>query len=177
MLPKLTLVLGGAASGKSAFAERLVTDTGAPRVYLATAQTWDDEMRAKVARHRDMRGHGWETVEAPLEVMPALQAAGADHVVLLDCATMWLSNTMLAERDLEVAGDLLLGALAASPARVVVVSNEVGLSGVPGNAMARRFRDAQGRLNQRIAAEADLVVGVMAGLPMVLKGRLPGPPA
>lgn len=174
MLPKLTLVLGGAASGKSAYAERLVTDTAAPRVYLATAEAWDDEMRAKVARHRDMRGRGWHTVEAPLDVMSALHDADPDQVVLLDCATMWLSNSLLAEHDLDVAGDVLLAALAACPARVVVVSNEVGQSGVPDNAMARRFREAQGTLNQRIAAQSDLVVAVMAGLPMVLKGRLPG---
>lgn len=173
MLTELTLVLGGAASGKSTFAESLVVQSGQNRVYLATAQAFDDEMQAKVARHRQMRGDGWQTIEAPLDPGSPLHDIAADQVVLLDCATMWLSNHLLAESDLEQARDTLLASLAACPAPVVVVSNEVGLSVVPENPLARRFREAQGRLNQTLAARAGLVVNVVAGLPQVLKGHLP----
>jgi adenosylcobinamide kinase / adenosylcobinamide-phosphate guanylyltransferase len=173
MLPKLTLVLGGAASGKSAWAEQLVLQTLLQPVYMATAQAWDAEMQAKIARHRDMRGSGWQTVEAPLDLCPALNAANADQTVLLDCATLWLSNHLLAEDDLEAQTADLLAALDRCAACVVVVSNEVGAGIVPENALARRFRQAQGELNQRLAAQAGLVVAVMAGLPLVLKGQLP----
>lgn len=173
MFPGLTLVLGGAASGKSSFAESLVVQTGRSRIYLATAQAFDDEMRAKVDRHQDMRGAGWLTVEAPLDPGAALQDTTPDQIVLLDCATMWLSNQLLAEADLADAEKALMSALADCPAPVVIVSNEVGLSVVPENALARRFREAQGRLNQTLAAQAGLVVNVIAGLPQVLKGQLP----
>lgn len=173
MLPQLTMVLGGAASGKSAFAESLVVQTGRSRVYLATAQAFDDEMQAKVDRHRDMRGSEWLTVEVPLDPGAALRDIDASQIVLLDCATMWLSNQLLAESDLAHAQKALLAALSDCPAPVVIVSNEVGLSVVPENALARRFREAQGRLNQALAAQAGLVVNVIAGLPQVLKGQLP----
>lgn len=171
MLPKLTLVLGGAASGKSAFAEGLVERAASQRLYLATAQAWDDEMRAKITRHQIRRDTGWQTVEAPLDPTPALTAA--PYPVLLDCITMWLSNHMLADHDIGPASDTLMAALAATPVPVVAVSNEIGLSPVPDNALARAFRQAQGEINQRLAAQADLVVFVAAGLPMVLKGELP----
>lgn len=171
-LPEFTLILGGAASGKSVFAEGLVVQSGRARVYLATAQSFDDEMRAKVSRHQTMRGEGWRTIEAPLDLVLALGEAHRDEVVLLDCATMWLSNHMLADGDLAKAEAALIRALTDCAAPVVVVSNEVGLSVVPENALARRFREAQGRLNQRLAAEASLVVNVIAGLPQVLKGTI-----
>ena len=173
MLPALSLVLGGAASGKSTFAEGLVKGTGRPLVYFATAQQFDDEMREKVDRHKQMRGAGWRTIEEPLDVGRALAAIGGDNAVLLDCATMWLSNHLLAETDLAEAEAGLMAGLALCAAPVVIVSNEVGLSVVPDNALARRFRDEQGRLNQKLAAKADLVVNVVAGLPQVLKGTLP----
>jgi adenosylcobinamide kinase/adenosylcobinamide-phosphate guanylyltransferase len=173
MLPGLTLVLGGAASGKSAFAETLVARTGRERVYLATAQAFDDEMRDKIDRHQQMRGQGWRTIEAPLDLGRALAAISGDQAVLLDCATMWLSNQMLAENDLPQAEAELMAGLALCSAPVVIVSNEVGLSVVPENALARRFRQAQGELNQKLAAKAGLVVNVLAGLPQVLKGDLP----
>ena len=131
-------------------------------------------MRDRIASHRQDRGDGWETVDAPLDLAGALAAIPADAAVLVDCATLWLTNHMLAEHDLAAETDRLLASLAACPAPIVVVSNEVGWGIVPDNALARRFRDAQGRLNQRMAAQADLVVGVMAGLPLALKGRLPG---
>ncbi|WP_319825685.1 bifunctional adenosylcobinamide kinase/adenosylcobinamide-phosphate guanylyltransferase [Thalassovita sp.] len=173
MLDKLTLVLGGAGSGKSLWAETLVRNACDDRVYLATARTWDDEMRQKVARHRDQRGDGWTTIEAPLDVAAALAQARSDQVVLLDCATMWLSNHLLEDSDLMAEEERFLAALDTCKAPVVVVSNEVGMSVVPENALARRFRDAQGALNQKLATQAGLVVAVMAGLPLALKGRLP----
>lgn len=171
-LPPLMIVTGGAKSGKSRYAEQVVTGSGRPRVYIATAQVWDDEMRAKVEAHRVDRGGDWHTVEAPQNVASALAQVPADSVVLLDCATMWLTNCMLDERDLEAETAALLAALVACPAPVVVVTNELGWSIVPDNALARRFRDAQGRLNQRLAAEAAVVVAVISGLPLALKGGL-----
>lgn len=173
MFPKLSLILGGAASGKSSWAEGLVMVSGRPRVYLATAQIFDDEMHTKVTQHKRQRGPDWRTIESPLDLGPALGTAKDDEVVLLDCATMWLSNHLLAESDLATAEQDLFAALMACHAPIVVVSNEVGLSVVPENALARRFRDAQGGLNQRLAARADLVVNVIAGLPQLLKGKLP----
>ena len=170
----MTLVLGGASSGKTAWAERLVLGSGRDPLYLATAQAWDDEMRAKIARHQVLRGAGWTTIEAPMDLGPALRGATEDQAVLLDCATLWLSNHLLAGSDLDAAGDDLMTAIGACAAPVVVVSNEVGAGIVPETALGRRFRDAQGRLNQRLAAQAGLVVAVMAGLPLVLKGQLPG---
>lgn len=173
MLPKLSLILGGAASGKSAFAERLVMDTHQPRIYLATAQAFDAEMEAKVAQHLVQRGPDWQTIEAPLTTAEALADLSSETVALLDCATMWLSNHLLAESDLVQEQSKLLEALANCAAKVVVVSNEVGLDVVPENKLARQFRNAQGVLNQALAKQADLAVLVVAGLPMVLKGQLP----
>lgn len=172
-LPPLTLVLGGAASGKSDYAERLVTATGHPMLYIATAQSFDAEMDDKIARHKARRGDGWRTIEAPLEGSVALDCAHANEVVLFDCATMWLSNQLFAETDLGTAETTLFKSMTDCDAPVVVVSNEVGAGIVPENALARRFRQAQGELNQRIAQRADLVVTVMAGLPLALKGTLP----
>ena len=173
MLPTVTLVLGGAASGKSAFAERLVLQGDYRPVYIATAQIFDDEMAEKVARHRTVRGDKWLTIEEPLALAQVLAAREPGEAVLIDCATLWLTNVILAERDLaeEMAG--LLAALRDCPVPVVIVSNEVGQGIVPDNALSRRFRNAQGTLNQAVAAEAELVVAVMAGLPMVLNGTLP----
>lgn len=173
LLPHLSLVIGGARSGKSGLAERLVTGSGLTRRYIATAEAWDDEMRDRIARHRAERGQGWITVEAPLDLTAALAQADSGEVVLVDCATLWLTNHLLAEHDLAREAEGLFTALSGCAAPVVIVSNEVGWGIVPDNALARAFRDAQGRLNQQIAAQAGLVVGVMAGLPMVLKGRMP----
>lgn len=172
-LQKLALVLGGASSGKSAFAEGLVTSSGRPRVYLATAQAWDPEMQEKIDRHRAMRGGGWRTLETPLDVAGALGGISPTEAVLLDCATLWLSNLLLADADLDAAEADLFDALDACAAPVVVVSNEIGLGLVPDSPLGRRFRDAQGGLNRRLAARADLVVFVAAGLPLTLKGALP----
>lgn len=168
----LTLVIGGAASGKSAWAEGVVESYGLPKVYLATAQAFDAEIEAKISAHKTLRGAGWETRETPLMLPEALAGLPADRAVLIDCATMWLSNLLLAGTDPDPATDALLDALAACPARIVIVTNEVGQGIVPDNALARRFREAQGRLNIRLAAQADRVVQVVAGLPNLLKGTL-----
>ncbi len=168
-LQNLTLVLGGANSGKSAFAEGLVLATHLSPVYIATMQPWDEEGTAKVEAHRLQRGPHWRTVEEPLHLGPVLTTVTEAEAVLIDCATLWLTNHLMAEHDLDAAGDMLLADLAACPAPVVIVSNEVGMGIVPDNAMARAFRTAQGRLNQRLATRADAVFAVMAGLPLRLK--------
>lgn len=169
-LPPLSLVFGAAASGKSDFAETLVRRSGLKRVYLATSEAQDAEMRAKIARHVARRGAGWEAIEAPRDLGPALRERCADQVVLLDCATMWLSNQIMTEADLVQAEADLLRDLAACSAPCVVVSNELGAGIVPENALARRFREAHGRMNQAIADRADWVAFVAAGLPLWLKG-------
>ncbi len=171
-LPDLTLVLGGASSGKSAYAEDLARASGLGRIYLATAEAHDTEMRRKIDRHRQLRGTGWTTIEAPLEPGEAICATQPGQIVLLDCATMWLSNHLLAESDLTQVEERLFEALERAAAPVIIVSNEVGLSVVPENRLARRFTRVQGALNQALAARAGLVVNVMAGLPQVLKGTL-----
>jgi len=169
-LPRLTLVLGGARSGKSRHAEGLVTATPAPWIYVATAQAFDEEMTARIAQHRSRRADGWRTIEAPLDLAGTIaEHASSDRIMLIDCLTLWLSNVMLDGRDVATACNTLLGALATATGPIVVVSNEVGLGIVPDNALARCFRDAQGRLNQEIAARADRVVLMAAGLPLTLK--------
>lgn len=169
-LPRLTLVLGGAASGKSAFAEGVVSKTGRPRIYIATAMAFDEEMSKKIAEHRESRGPDWRTIEAPRDLTAAFAEVEASDVVLLDCATLWLSNVMLADEEPELAFEDLFDALENCAAPVVVVSNETGMGIVPEHKLGRAFRNAQGRLNQRLAARADCVVMVAAGLPMFLKG-------
>lgn len=171
MQANLTLVLGGAASGKSAYAEGLAFATGKPRHYWATSQIFDTEMAEKVRRHLNQRGADWTTIEEPLDSSKALSGCTDADIVLVDCATMWLTNHLLAEADLEKETAHLLEALAQCPAEVIVVSNETGLGIVPENALARRFREAQGRLNIALAAQAGRVINVVAGLPQVLKGQ------
>lgn len=172
-LPRVTLILGGAASGKSRFAERLVTCFDLPKTYIATAQAFDPEMERKIARHIDDRGAGWATIEEPVEVPRAISTLPEGSATLVDCATLWLSNSLLAERDLTHQSAELLTAVGLSDGPLVIVSNEVGQGVVPDTALGRKFREAQGKLNQDLAASADLVVLVVAGLPMVLKGQLP----
>ena len=173
LFPHLSLILGGASSGKSAFAEKIIVNSGLTPLYLATSDAHDDEMRTKIARHRTQRGADWALIETPLDAADALSGVKAGHAVLLDCATMWLANQMGAGRDLDAAQAALLRALHDCAAPVVVVSNEVGMGIVPENALARQFRDAQGKLNQAIAAQADCAALIVAGLPLVLKGQLP----
>jgi adenosylcobinamide kinase/adenosylcobinamide-phosphate guanylyltransferase len=172
-LPNLTLVLGGAASGKSRFAESLIYGGGDRPTYIATAQVYDAEMAQKIAQHRDMRGPSWHTVEEPIEVADAVRNAPAGQPILIDCATLWLTNLILGELDVAAHSATLLEVASKSANPIVIVSNEVGQGIVPDNALSRRFRNAQGMLNQQIASQADLVVAVMAGLPLPLKGQLP----
>jgi adenosylcobinamide kinase/adenosylcobinamide-phosphate guanylyltransferase len=165
----VTLVLGGARSGKSRFAEGLLANA-APRTYLATAEPGDAEMAARIAAHRARRGAGWTTLEAPLELVPALRrASAAGGGVLVDCLTLWLANLLAAGRDPAAAGTALVEALPALSGRTVLVSNEVGLGIVPDNVLARAFRDHAGWLHQAIAAVAQRVYWVAAGQPVLLK--------
>ncbi len=168
-----TLVLGGARSGKSAFAERLALQGGLERVYLATAEAYDDEMRARIARHRaDRATDGWRTIEERLDLAGVLARESApSRVVLVDCLTLWLSNVMLGGYSVTDAQAGLISALAAASGPVLLVSNEIGLGLVPETALGREFRDAQGRLNQAIAAVLPSVVFIAAGLPLVLKDQ------
>jgi adenosylcobinamide kinase/adenosylcobinamide-phosphate guanylyltransferase len=165
----LTFIIGGARSGKSVHAERLIAKLPPPWIYIATAQAFDDEMRERIAMHQDRRDAGWRTLEAPLDLAGALQQVGEGAAVLVDCLTLWLSNHMLAEHDVTQECDRLEGALARPKGPWFVVSNEVGMGIVPDNQLARRFRDEAGRLNQRIAAVADRVILMAAGLPIEVK--------
>lgn len=167
----VTLVLGGARSGKSGFAQKAAeTAVGAGRpVLIATGQAFDEEMAERIARHRADRGESWITVEAPLELAGAITALPADAIAVVDCLTLWLSNQMLADHDVEAACAELVAAVAACPARLWLVSNEVGLGIVPETPLGRRFRDEAGRLNQRLAAIVDEVYFVAAGLPLQMK--------
>lgn len=173
MLPKGTFVLGGAASGKSEFSENLILSSSLNCIYLATGRVEDDEVRMRVKVHVARRNARWRTTEAPLDLARPLSQIAADTPVLIDCATMWLSNQMMEDADLEIATSSLLAALRNCAAPWVIVSNEVGNGIVPDNRLARQFREAQGRLNIALAREADLAVMVVAGLPQVLKGTLP----
>jgi len=166
---RLTLVLGGARSGKSRHAEALMAALPPPWIYVATAEGLDDEMAARIAEHRGRRDHRWRTLEAPRDVAGALGAAPAGAPVLIDCLTLWLSNLMLARADIEHEMTRLDAALDAAPEPVIVVANEVGLGIVPDNVLGRRFRDAAGRLNQRLAARADRVFLLVAGIPLNVK--------
>lgn len=162
------LVIGGARSGKSSFAERQARESGLRVTYIATCEARDDEMTERIAHHRERRPAEWRTVEEPLLLADALRReAAADVCVMVDCLTLWLTNVLLGEREEEI--DKLLATLSTLPGRIVLVSNEVGWGIVPENALARRFRDEQGRLNQRVAAIAADVTLVAAGLPLILK--------
>lgn len=168
--PHLTLALGGARSGKSAYAESLVTAHPAPWTYIATALSFDDEMRARIAAHRARRGAGWLCVEAPQALGQAIAQAPVAQPLLVDCLTLWLSNRLLAGADLRADREALIAALRERAAPTVVVSSEVGLSIVPENALARAFRDAAGELHQSVAQIAGRVALTVAGYPLIVKG-------
>ena len=169
----ITLVLGGARSGKSAYAqkqaEQAATAIRRRPLMIATAEAFDDEMRDRIDRHRTERGDGWRTLEAPLDLAAAVRDLDADDVVVIDCLTLWLSNQMLRDHDLPAAMNDLTAALAACPAALWVVSNEVGWSLVPDNPLGRRFRDEAGRLNQGVAAIADAACLIVAGMRLDLQ--------
>jgi adenosylcobinamide kinase/adenosylcobinamide-phosphate guanylyltransferase len=164
---RLTLVLGGARSGKSRYAESLVTALPPPWLYVATATAGDAEMAERIAAHRARRGAAWRTIAEPHDLATILAADAG--TTLVDCLTLWLSNRMLAGADVEAEITKLEAALDAHLGPAILVSNEVGFGIVPDNELARRFRDLQGRLNQRLAARADRVVLVVAGLPVMVK--------
>jgi adenosylcobinamide kinase/adenosylcobinamide-phosphate guanylyltransferase len=163
------LILGGARSGKSRYAERLVENAASRGTYCATAEAGDAEMAARIAAHRARRGPFWRTVEAPRALASAIAAAGPEGPVLVDCLTLWLSNLLIAGRQPDAEAGVLCRALHEAVGPVVLVSNEVGMGLVPETLLGRHFRDAAGRLNQEIAALADHVVFIAAGLPLVLK--------
>lgn len=179
-----TLVLGGARSGKSAYAERIATESGRGVVYIATASAGDGEMAQRIAHHRERRPAHWRTVEEPLLLADAITRHGTkDNVILVDCLTLWLSNLIFSDArpypDTGVADmpplfhaqrQALLAALRAAPGHVILVSNEVGMGIVPLGAVSRLFADEAGRLNQSVAAECERAVLIAAGLPLVLKG-------
>lgn len=170
-LPRLTLVLGGARSGKSRFGEHLIMEAAPPWTYVATGEARDEEMRQRIAAHIARRGAGWVTYEVPLDLGAAIKDIPPDTPALVDCLTLWLSNIMLADRDVDAERAYLCTTLAAAPGPLVLISNEVGLGIVPETPLGRAFRDAQGRLNAEVAAIADHVVFLAAGLPLVLKPR------
>jgi len=172
VLPRITLVIGGARSGKSAYAETLITEASRPNgprpLYIATAEARDPEMRERIALHRERRGALWETVEEPLHLCGAL-VAGSGRAVLVDCLTLWLTNHLLAGRDIAAERERLIATLAALNGPVALIANEVGLGIVPDNALARAFRDEAGLLNQAVARAAGRVVFMAAGLPLLMK--------
>lgn len=164
------LVIGGARSGKSHYAEMRLEALPGRLAYIATAEPGDDEMRERIAHHKARRGSRWRTVEAPLALPEALGAvAGECDAVLIDCLTLWLSNLLLAGRDIGAARQALCDAIVGCPAPLAVIANEVGLGIVPDNVLARRFRDEAGWLNQQVASVVEEVVMVAAGLPLILK--------
>jgi adenosylcobinamide kinase / adenosylcobinamide-phosphate guanylyltransferase len=164
------LVLGGARSGKSAYAQRLAEAHGPERLYLATATPGDEEMAARIASHRADRGRGWTTLEEPLEIARALDAeARPERAIVVDCLTLWLSNVMLAGRDPGPAVTALADSIGALAGPAILVSNEVGMGLVPDNRLGREFRDWQGRANREIARACDAAILIAAGLPVQLK--------
>jgi adenosylcobinamide kinase / adenosylcobinamide-phosphate guanylyltransferase len=164
------LILGGARSGKSAYAQNLAETHGSERLYLATATAGDEEMAARIARHRRDRGQGWTTVEEPLDIVAVLAThARGGRAVVVDCLTLWLSNLLLAGRDPGPAAAALADAIQGLAGPAIFVSNEVGMGLVPDHKLGREFRDWQGRVNQEIGAACDAVIFVAAGLPLQLK--------
>lgn len=172
-----TLILGGARSGKSTYAQRTAESRAAAShaslVMIATAEALDAEMAERIARHKSERGSVWQTIEEPMELAATIASLGADQIAVVDCLTLWLSNLMTRDIPIEKAVSDLISALRSSPAEIILVSNEVGLGIVPDNPLARRFRDEAGRLNQSAAQVADEVVFIAAGLPMTLKSDPP----
>ncbi len=185
MARSLTLVLGGARSGKSDYAQSLVGRDGGKVLFVATATASDEEMRARIAAHRAGRPSNWETLEAHRHVGEAVRAAPPAEWILLDCMTLLLNNILIGFPEPTVEADCyaaveeelndLLNVIEKSQAKWVIVSNEVGLGLVPAYPLGRFYRDALGRANQRLARAADTVLFMVAGIPMLVKGELPKP--
>jgi adenosylcobinamide kinase / adenosylcobinamide-phosphate guanylyltransferase len=168
---EITFILGGARSGKSSFAESLIEASGLDAIYLATGRAWDDEMSERIGHHKARRGSRWVTVEEPIDLAGKLESlAGVEKAILVDCLTLWLTNLMMAEHDIDAEVARLTNTLSRLAGAIILVSNEVGLGIVPENRMAREFRDHAGRLHQAVAAAAATVYFVAAGLPLKMKG-------
>lgn len=168
---KIVLVIGGARSGKSVFAEGLAEASGLAKVYIATGQAFDREMSERIDVHKQRRAHGWQNVEDPFDLSGVLATvSGPDKAVLVDCLTLWVTNLMLEEKDVIAESEAVLSILPELEGQIIFVSSEVGLGIVPDNYLARAFRDHAGRLHQQIAALADEVYFVAAGLPLKMKG-------
>jgi len=170
----IQFILGGARSGKSAHAELLAASyaagSGSQLVYIATAEIFDDEIETRIQLHRDRRGPEWQLVEAPIDLPDAIKAADTENTtILVDCLSVWTTNLLVHEQDPAVARDALLTSLAGCSGRILLVASETGLGIVPDNALSRRFRDANGLLNQSVAALADEVFFVTAGLALRIK--------
>jgi adenosylcobinamide kinase/adenosylcobinamide-phosphate guanylyltransferase len=173
-LYRTALILGGARSGKSRLALQWAQDAAPFRILIATAQAFDDEMRARIALHQEERDETWRTEETPMELAQAIRThAKPGQVVLVDCLTLWLSNILLAGRDVKREADALADAVREAKGPLILVSNEVGHGIVPATPLGRAFRDEQGRLNQLIAQACEAVAFVAAGYPVLLK---PSPP-
>lgn len=170
MPPKALFVLGGARSGKSRYAQARAEASAGQLIFIATAQAFDAEMTDRITQHRADRGERWSTIEAPLDLAGAIAAHAAPNMILLiDCLTLWASNLMFEERDIAHETQKLVSAIRAARSPVILVANEVGLGIVPDNALARRFRDVAGSINQAVAAAVDEAVMMFAGLPLWLK--------
>lgn len=168
-MKKSILITGGARSGKSALAERLVKRLGDRPVYIATAQVFDDEMADRVATHQNRRGNEWTTVHAPFDLVSALIDSDAGQPRLVDCLTLWLTNLMLSDADFTQKTSDLIHAIQEQTSPVVFVTNEVGSGIVPDNKLARDFRDAAGALNQQIAEHCDEVYLAVSGQALKVK--------
>lgn len=167
----IRLILGGARSGKSRQAEQLAGRSGHDVLYIATAQAYDDEMQTRIQRHRDERPGHWHTLEEPLQLAATILAHQApEHCLLIDCLTLWTTNQLLAQADMQAERDALCAALANARGEIILVSNETGMGVVPMGELSRRFSDEAGWLNQSVATLADQVVLMVAGIPLVVKG-------
>jgi len=168
----LHLILGGARSGKSAYGERLAKDSETPVVYVATAQAFDDEMRERIKQHQSDRPSHWQSIEVLCDLPQALlESSHSGNVVLVDCLTLWLMNLMYQQKDIHQSVTDLLHALTQVKGRVIMVSNEISMGVVPMGKESRLYVDELGRLHQRIAQAAQQVTLMVAGIPMVVKGR------
>jgi len=167
---QITLILGGTRSGKSSFAQKLAEESENQLVYIATAEAFDQEMAERIKRHQHDRGPDWQTIEESRDIAATIAARSSPQVtILVDCLTIWLSNLMLTDTDIEAASEKLIDALKAAPGSVILVSNEVGSGIVPESPLGRKFRDEAGRMNQRVAAVSNNVALIVAGLPLWLK--------
>jgi adenosylcobinamide kinase/adenosylcobinamide-phosphate guanylyltransferase len=168
-MPPLTFILGGARSGKSRHAQILAETSGAAPIMIATAQAFDAEMQDRITRHQSERGPAWTTIEAPIDLATAIARIQTPATIVIDCLTLWVTNLLMADLDIPAASASLVAACKASPNPIIMVSNETGFGIVPPDPLSRRFRDEAGRLHQRVAAEADTVTLMVAGLPLTVK--------